>query len=342
MAISSRGSLESGRAGQSEPASVALDPVSSGRFTPLPQHGDVAFVAPAAAPLVVVYLAVKLAEARNGSAQSGRTRTVQLQKDFLAELRRVPGVTPARYESIKSDLHKALNGGATAFAGFVSRLKSELMGQTSGQRFMPSSSAPPTSATPLPRRAASPAVAPAVDPAVAKAQRLVASTVECDRVYAPAGAQIGSFGAMLTWPDAQEFRKKWGLVGRNYSSRAHKEITSPNRIPSEADTAEIHSLLADLDSQFVEIVRRSRPGMTDAQFSRLADGWMLTGATASAIGLVDEIGGLDAAFANLHSRGLMTGSTPAEDLVYIGNPNPCYERSIPGSQFLSMLQRLIQ
>jgi hypothetical protein len=147
---------------------------SNGAFTPPPHYPDVAFVV-AVPPVVVVYLAAALAKELNGSAQPRRAQTEQLQMELLHQLRRVPGVTEARFESIKSELNKAVKGGASAVAEFASRLKGELMGSTSDQRPTPPSSARPVPARPLPPRAVSPAAAPAVDPAAARAQQRVAS-----------------------------------------------------------------------------------------------------------------------------------------------------------------------
>jgi hypothetical protein len=170
---------------------------SNGAFTPQPKYPDRAFVV-AVPPLVVVYLAAELAKELNGSAQPRRAQTEQLEKELLAQLRRVPGVTEAHYESIKSKLGEAVKGGATAFAGFVSWLKGELMGPTLGQRDQPPSSAQPVPATPLPPRAVSPAAAPAVDPAVAKTQRLFASTLN----------EAGSLNQRLV-PQMQVSRDAW-------------------------------------------------------------------------------------------------------------------------------------
>jgi len=168
--------------------------VSNGAFaTPY----NVSFVVPVA-PVVVVYLAMELAKARNGSAQSSRAETEQLEKELLHQLWCVPGVTTARYESIKSELNKALKGGATAYGGFVSWLKGELMGSTSGQQPAPPSSARPAPATSSSPRAASPAAAPAVDSAVAKARQRLASALR----------EAGSLNQRLV-PQMQASRDAW-------------------------------------------------------------------------------------------------------------------------------------
>ena len=104
-------------------------------------------------------------------------QTEQLQRKLLRDLQRVPGMTAASLKSIRSELDKALRGGAPAVTGFVSWLKGELMGPKSDQRPAPQSSARPVPATPVSPRAASAAAALAVDPAAAKTQLGFASAL---------------------------------------------------------------------------------------------------------------------------------------------------------------------
>ncbi|WP_425072701.1 S49 family peptidase [Sagittula sp. S175] len=165
----------------------------------------------------------------------------------------------------------------------------------------------------------------------------IAVAVACDRVFAPASAQIGAFGAMLSWPDAMEFRQKFGLAQRNFVSRAYKDIASPNRRPDEGDAAQIEALLRDLDTQFAALVRKARPAMSDGDFETLANSWMLTGRAAHEIGLTDGIGGFDAALELLVEEGWLRAPT-AQDLVFLGDPNPGQGQAVPGGQLLSLLE----
>jgi hypothetical protein len=189
--------------------------------------------------VVVVYLAIELAKALNGSAQSSRAETEQLQKELLHQLRCVPGVTAARYESIKSEFNKALKGGATAFDGFVSWLKGELMGPTSDQRQAPPSAAQPDPVTPRSPRAASPAAAPAVDPPAARARQRFASALR----------EAGSLNQRLV-PQMQASQDAWNSA-QNQMAQFYWQAAG-----GQAATPRLHAALAQLQGS-IQALRKA-------------------------------------------------------------------------------------
>ena len=158
-------------------------PSTDGVPAALQKYPDVAFLDDSGvggsplAPLEAIHAAAQLASALSGSVPPALAQTEQLQRKLLKELQRVPGMTAASLKSIRSELVKAVRGGAPAVTGFVYWLKGELMGPRSGQRDAPPSSARPVPAKPVSPRAASPAAAPAVDSAAAKTQQRFASTL---------------------------------------------------------------------------------------------------------------------------------------------------------------------
>lgn len=113
-------------------------------------------------------------------------------------------------------------------------------------------------------------------------------------IFANPGTLTGSIGVIMEFANFQELLEKIGLHSEVVKSGKHKDIGSPVRPMTEEDRALLQALIDDVHSQFVDSVAAGRH--LDVQtVRRLADGRIFTGRQARELGLVDELGSLEAA-----------------------------------------------
>ncbi|HIW00698.1 MAG TPA: signal peptide peptidase SppA [Candidatus Desulfovibrio intestinipullorum] len=114
------------------------------------------------------------------------------------------------------------------------------------------------------------------------------------RVFANASTVTGSIGVRMDIPQVQKLMDTLGLGKETLTTAPYKDAGSPLRPLSATERAYFEGVLQDMHTQFVEIVARGR-NMPVEEAAKLADGRIFTGRDAMARGLVDEIGGMDAA-----------------------------------------------
>jgi protease-4 len=117
-----------------------------------------------------------------------------------------------------------------------------------------------------------------------------------DRVFASAGTLTGSIGVIMQFPNYQGLFGKIGLGTNTIKSGEFKDLGNGAREMSDRDRKLLQSLVDDVYSQFVEAVAAGRR-LTPEQVRPLADGRVFSGRQARQLGLVDELGDLDAAIA---------------------------------------------
>jgi len=138
------------------------------------------------------------------------------------------------------------------------------------------------------------------------------------RIYANPGTLTGSIGVIMEFTNFQELLDKIGLSNQVVKSGKYKDIGSPVRPMTEEDRAILQALIDDVHSQFVESVAAGRK--LDVQIvRRLADGRIYTGRQARDLGLVDELGNLDAA---VRHAGQLAGIEGKPDVVYPPEDKP--------------------
>jgi len=138
------------------------------------------------------------------------------------------------------------------------------------------------------------------------------------RIFANPGTLTGSIGVIMEFTNFQELLEKIGLSSQVIKSGKHKDIGSPVRTMTEEDRALLQALIDDVHSQFVESVAAGRK--LDVQKVRtLADGRVYTGRQARDLGLVDELGSLEAA---VRYAGQLVGIEGKPDVVYPPNDKP--------------------
>jgi protease-4 len=115
-----------------------------------------------------------------------------------------------------------------------------------------------------------------------------------ERVFANASTVTGSIGVRMDIPQLQGLFDKIGLGQQTLVTAPYKNAGSYLRQLSPEEKAYFESVLNDMHVQFVRIVADGRR-MTTQDAARLADGKIFTGREAKELGLVDELGGQEAA-----------------------------------------------
>lgn len=138
------------------------------------------------------------------------------------------------------------------------------------------------------------------------------------RIFANPGTITGSIGVIMEFTNFQELLEKIGLHSQVVKSGKHKDIGSPVRPMTDEDRAILQALIDDVHDQFVDSVAAGRH--LDPQKVRvLADGRIFTGRQARELGLVDELGSLEAA---VQHAGRLAGIDGKPDVVYPPREKP--------------------
>jgi len=113
-------------------------------------------------------------------------------------------------------------------------------------------------------------------------------------IVASPGSITGSIGAIMALPYLGPLADKVGIAEQVVKSGPYKDIGHPTRVLTAEDRVLLQGMVDDVREQFVAAVARGR-GMEAERVRALADGRIFSGAQAEASGLVDRLGGLDAA-----------------------------------------------
>lgn len=114
------------------------------------------------------------------------------------------------------------------------------------------------------------------------------------RIVANPGTMTGSIGVIMEFANYEELLKKIGWQNVVVKSGRFKDIGSPNRSMTDADRQLLQTMIDDVQSQFVNAVSVGR-NLSIEKVKAVADGRIMTGQQALAVGLVDKLGGLDTA-----------------------------------------------
>src|SRR5207253_8477027 len=115
-----------------------------------------------------------------------------------------------------------------------------------------------------------------------------------NRILADPGTITGSIGAIMSVPYYAPLAEKIGFAEETVKSGRFKDTGHPLRHLSPDERNLLQGMVDEVLGQFVEAVARGR-GMAAARVRSLADGRVYAGTQALAVGLVDKLGGLDAA-----------------------------------------------
>lgn len=132
-----------------------------------------------------------------------------------------------------------------------------------------------------------------------------------DSILALPGTLTGSIGVIMELPNAAELMDKVGVEMQVVKSSEHKDLGSPFRPLGAGDRVLLDSLIQDVYGQFVDVVAEERD-LPRARVLAVADGRVISGRQAAALGLVDGIGNLTDAIA---MAGRMAGLGTDPDIV---------------------------
>lgn len=139
-----------------------------------------------------------------------------------------------------------------------------------------------------------------------------------NRIFANPGTITGSIGVIMEFTNVIALMDKVGLKTNVIKSGDHKDIGSSVRDMTESEKALLQSLIDDVHDQFVTAVSEGRH-LEKEQVLLLADGRIFTGRQAQEKGLVDELGGLQAA---IRYAGELVGIEGTPDVLYPAEPKP--------------------
>lgn len=120
----------------------------------------------------------------------------------------------------------------------------------------------------------------------------IASAAE--KIFANPGTLTGSIGVAMHLRNLQALMSKIGVDNAVIKSGALKDAGSPFRPMTPAEERYLQEVSNEIYGQFVEAVSKSRR-LKREEVEQIADGRIYTGKRAQELGLVDAIGGLEAA-----------------------------------------------
>lgn len=115
-----------------------------------------------------------------------------------------------------------------------------------------------------------------------------------DHVFANQSSLTGSIGVLVEFSSARDLLDKLGIKFETVASGEFKALGSIAEPLTDREREHMQNVVNDFHSFFVETVSASRR-MTADQVRALADGRVFTGRQALGLGLIDEVGDLDAA-----------------------------------------------
>ena len=118
--------------------------------------------------------------------------------------------------------------------------------------------------------------------------------VATDSIYANPGTLTGSIGVIMQMANLENLMKKVGVEYVVIKSGQFKDVGNISRPMTVEERRVLQALLDDVHGQFIDAVAEGRH-LDRARVVGFADGRVFSGAQAKALGMVDELGGLEEA-----------------------------------------------
>ncbi len=134
-------------------------------------------------------------------------------------------------------------------------------------------------------------------------------------IVAQPGTLTGSIGVITGKFVTGGVYEKLGASIDGVSFGKHAQMTSPARPFTDEERQKVEAMMQDTYDEFVEKAAAAR-NMAPEKLDAIAQGRVWTGRQARAIGLVDELGGLDRAIAAAKQRAKIPASSDVEIVVY--------------------------
>ena len=130
-----------------------------------------------------------------------------------------------------------------------------------------------------------------------------------DTIIAQPGTITGSIGVLSGKPVLGQALQRAGVTSDAVTEGAHADMFTASRPFREDEWAKINTWLDRIYADFTGKVAAGR-GLTEEQVHDVARGRVWTGADATGIGLVDSLGGLDAALDVARDKAALPDSAP--------------------------------
>lgn len=115
---------------------------------------------------------------------------------------------------------------------------------------------------------------------------------QTDEIIASPGSTVGSIGVIMELVNMQGLLDKVGVKFTTITQGEYKDVGSPYRDPTEAESAMFNEQMSIVYDQFIADVALGR-GMSESEVRELATGWAWLGSEALDLGLIDSIGNYD-------------------------------------------------
>jgi protease-4 len=122
------------------------------------------------------------------------------------------------------------------------------------------------------------------------------AALAADTIFALPTTVTGSIGVIMLTVNAQGLMEKIGVAPLAIKSGEMKDAGSPFRPLTPQERAVFQTVIDDMYGRFVTLIARSRK-ISDDRVRAFADGRIYTAEQAKALGLIDEIGYMDAVVA---------------------------------------------
>ncbi|MGH7787699.1 MAG: signal peptide peptidase SppA [Candidatus Binatia bacterium] len=130
-----------------------------------------------------------------------------------------------------------------------------------------------------------------------------------DEIVASPTSVTGSIGVIFTNISVAGLLDKLGVHDQTVASGTMKDIGSPLRTMTPAERAVLQSLIGDMQTRFVGLVRERRPTLTAEMNATMVDGRVFSADQALGGGLVDAIGYLDGTIERAKQRAGVSEAT---------------------------------
>lgn len=147
------------------------------------------------------------------------------------------------------------------------------------------------------------------------------------KILADEGTLTGSIGVRMEHVNLEELLRFAKIHYETIKSGRLKDIGSNTRPLSPEEREFLEEMMAEIHLQFKEVVAKER-NLKMAELEKVADGRILTGAKAKALGLVDEIGGFTRA---VEVAAELAGIKGEPELVYAAKPYAWWIKAVWGS-----------
>jgi protease-4 len=124
---------------------------------------------------------------------------------------------------------------------------------------------------------------------------------EC-KIYAEPTTWTGSIGVIIPRYDVSKLAEKWDVKVEPLTTGPFKDALSPFRELTDAEKAVWKGILDDAFGRFVSVIADNRPNLDAEAVKKLATGQVYTADQAVANGLVDKIGYVEDALADLQAH----------------------------------------